>query len=438
MASPLRYNRARRACVALLAAVAVFFSWTSPSASRNDAATYTAITWEQLTPESWHRENSFGELNPDGLSDNDPVAAKALETYLAKWEDAPANGALQGKHVKICGFVVPLEWENKSSLKEFLLVPYFGACIHVPPPPQNQIIHVESRSALQGVQSMDPVVVYGKISIAESSNSIADSVYHMEADHVETDNKNMASNMLHAMSVTLLCGLSLCFCLLFFYKIKNFGLRVICFSISFSSGIMSCAGISTLFMKPTLDAVSSFIISFVFISAVVHLLHARSKKDNFDERMRQSGKFASLAVAAHGLPEYFAVFSAAMLEPALGLALGAAVVAHNIPLGASVAFLVHQGTGKRGLAWLCLSLSGFIPAAAAISLHLSVRSFLPANLETLFACAGGIMTSVAVTDLIPLAGRHGRYAHVLRGYCAGVLFMLLLLLFFYRENGNVM
>ena len=50
---------------------------------------------------------------------------------------------LIGKSVKIPGFVVPLEGDDGFEfIKEFLLVPVYGMCIHVPPPPPNQVIHV--------------------------------------------------------------------------------------------------------------------------------------------------------------------------------------------------------------------------------------------------------------------------------------------------------
>ncbi|MDR1659208.1 MAG: DUF3299 domain-containing protein [Desulfovibrio sp.] len=437
MASLSPYDVVRRTSIALVAAFIAMFARVPSSEAQNSAsATYTEITWEQLIPESWHRENSFNGLNLDSLSDNDPLAAQAMEAYLAKWRDAPPNGTLQEKQVKISGFVVPLERENKFSLKEFLLVPYFGACIHVPPPPQNQVIHVTPRYPLKGIQAMDTVVVYGKIIIAGSSNTITDSVYRMEADNVEVYDENTISNIVHAMFITLLCGISLCFCLIFIYKIQKISSYIICSSICFSAGIMSCIGISSIVMNSSFTNVSLFLINFIFTSVIIRLLHNKNPKDDFCGRMQQSGKFTALAVAVHSLPEYFAVFSAAMAEPALGLALSGAVVAHNIPLGASIAFLSHQGSRNHTLPRLCLLLSGLIPAVAAILLYLFMRSLLPASLETLFSCAGGIMTSIAITDLLPSAKRHGKYSHALCGYCAGILFMFLLLAFFYHGSGN--
>ena len=48
---------------------------------------------------------------------------------------------LDGRYVLLPGYVVPLEFSD-SRIIEFLLVPWVGACIHKPPPPANQIVHV--------------------------------------------------------------------------------------------------------------------------------------------------------------------------------------------------------------------------------------------------------------------------------------------------------
>jgi hypothetical protein len=52
------------------------------------------------------------------------------------------NAALDGMLVRIPGFIVPLDSDGTGKLKTFLLVPYMGACIHLPPPPPNQIVQV--------------------------------------------------------------------------------------------------------------------------------------------------------------------------------------------------------------------------------------------------------------------------------------------------------
>jgi hypothetical protein len=77
--------------------------------------------------------------------------------------DAPVVESLNGKLVKIPGFVVPLEGDNKTT-SEFLLVPYFGACIHVPPPPPNQIVYVKFEKAVPIDNLYDAVWVTGTLS----------------------------------------------------------------------------------------------------------------------------------------------------------------------------------------------------------------------------------------------------------------------------------
>jgi hypothetical protein len=151
-----------------------------------EAAVYREVKWEELVPESWHPEKIFAGLNLDELSDDDPRADKALEAFAAEWEKAPANPELQGKRIKISGFVAPLDWENDAELKEFLLVPYFGACIHVPPPPANQIIYIKMDTNLKEIRSMDAVWVYGKIVLeANDSGIMGTSGYSMKPDKVE-------------------------------------------------------------------------------------------------------------------------------------------------------------------------------------------------------------------------------------------------------------
>jgi hypothetical protein len=82
------------------------------------------------------------------------VLSSNLETKLVTWSDLrklnyktgempQSIRQLIGKSIKIPGFAVPLEGDDGFEyVKEFLLVPTFGMCIHVPPPPPNQVIHV--------------------------------------------------------------------------------------------------------------------------------------------------------------------------------------------------------------------------------------------------------------------------------------------------------
>jgi hypothetical protein len=91
---------------------------------------------------------------------------------------------LNGKRVKIGGYVVPLDFES-TSVKEFLLVPFVGACIHVPPPPANQIIYVKAAKAFEIGAAFDPVTVTGTIKTETAFTGLADAGYSLDAESVE-------------------------------------------------------------------------------------------------------------------------------------------------------------------------------------------------------------------------------------------------------------
>ena len=79
--------------------------------------------------------------------------------------------ALDGKLVKLAGFVLPLEYEGKK-VKEFLLVPWVGACIHTPPPPANQIAHVEVLEAFESKGTFEAVTVTGTIHLEKKESEL--------------------------------------------------------------------------------------------------------------------------------------------------------------------------------------------------------------------------------------------------------------------------
>jgi len=92
---------------------------------------------------------------------------------------------LDGKRVRIGGYVVPLDFEA-TNVKEFLLVPFVGACIHVPPPPPNQIIYVKTEKGFDVAGSFDPVYVTGTLKVASQYTGLAETGYAIDADKVET------------------------------------------------------------------------------------------------------------------------------------------------------------------------------------------------------------------------------------------------------------
>ena len=91
---------------------------------------------------------------------------------------------LDGKRVRIGGYIVPLDFEA-TRVTEFLLVPFVGACIHVPPPPANQIIYVKAERGFDVQGTFDPVWVTGILKVTTEFTGLAEAGYRIEAERVE-------------------------------------------------------------------------------------------------------------------------------------------------------------------------------------------------------------------------------------------------------------
>lgn len=128
------------------------------------------IFWEDLIPQGHVQIDTQAQANHEGSEQN----------WVQPELDAPVVEALNGQSVSLPGFVVPLEGDSEV-ITEFLLVPYFGACIHVPPPPPNQIVHVTVKGGVPIESLYDAIVVTGVISTETWSGEIAQVGYKMKA-----------------------------------------------------------------------------------------------------------------------------------------------------------------------------------------------------------------------------------------------------------------
>ncbi len=145
---------------------------------------YREVKWEELISPDWNPEAIIKSLNLDMMLDSDPRAIAALQKLLEEWNKAPGNPALNGAEVRLAGFVVPLERDG-NALREFLLVPYFGACIHVPPPPANQIVHVVSAKPIPNTATMDAVWASGRLTLLDVQTPMGNSSYRLDVTRVE-------------------------------------------------------------------------------------------------------------------------------------------------------------------------------------------------------------------------------------------------------------
>jgi len=145
----------------------------------------TVTLWEDLVPKDW---DPMAGLKLDGagagmLRDGDPKAMALLDKLREVWDNAPVRNDLDGQPVKLPGYLVPLE-SSKGEVSELLLVPYFGACIHTPPPPANQIVHVKLAKPVK-LATMDVIVVSGKLHAGRTDSPMGVSGYRVEGATVE-------------------------------------------------------------------------------------------------------------------------------------------------------------------------------------------------------------------------------------------------------------
>lgn len=136
------------------------------------AKEYPEITWTELMPaEDLQLLENMPEITHEG-------GAPSLPEQLM---EGRVVAELDGKDIRIPGFVVPLEITDDRRIVEFFLVPYYGACIHVPPPPPNQIIHVRYEAGFTPDALYDAFWISGTLRTDQVSNELAESSYVMEA-----------------------------------------------------------------------------------------------------------------------------------------------------------------------------------------------------------------------------------------------------------------
>jgi len=171
---------ARRQALFMLAALA------GAGLSRAETEVYKTIDWNDLMPDPWVKEMSKDMAAMSKLSylqDSSDEATKAMSAIRKKLDEAPIVKTQLNKKVRIPGYAVPLDAE-RSDKREFLLVPYFGACIHTPPPPANQIVLVRptAQSKIKKMpESMDVLWVEGELKEGRVSTGQGVSGYLLEA-----------------------------------------------------------------------------------------------------------------------------------------------------------------------------------------------------------------------------------------------------------------
>ncbi|NBF03328.1 DUF3299 domain-containing protein [Pseudomonas sp. Fl5BN2] len=142
------------------------------------------LTWSEMIPADAPPEVPDMKPLHDLSQMSNALSAESAPAAKQDLPNAPVVKSLDGKSVRLPGYIVPLEVNEEGRTTDFLLVPYFGACIHVPPPPSNQIVHVTSKVGVKLDELYQPYWIEGDMQVKPSSSELADAGYQMTAQKI--------------------------------------------------------------------------------------------------------------------------------------------------------------------------------------------------------------------------------------------------------------
>ena len=157
-----------------------------PKSLSTSTVDYSEIGWEELMPEG--EEERLAEMylqNQRMLYGGGPIMEGSAADTMVQIGTFNTVPELNQVRVRIPGYTVPFEYGKDAEVTEFLLVPYFGACIHAPPPPPNQTVFVLAKDPLKLIDLPQAVWIEGTIYTQTQNTDLADAAYTIKLDKIE-------------------------------------------------------------------------------------------------------------------------------------------------------------------------------------------------------------------------------------------------------------
>ena len=151
-----------------------------------EARGVTEIGWEDLMPEG--EEERLAQMYQSQMSmlyGGGGVAEGSAADAMVQIGTFNTVKELNGKTIRLPGYTVPFEYGAKAEVAEFLMVPYFGACIHAPPPPPNQTVFVSTDDPILLKDLAQAVWVEGILTTETQESELADAAYTLKLTHIE-------------------------------------------------------------------------------------------------------------------------------------------------------------------------------------------------------------------------------------------------------------
>ncbi|HDY86264.1 MAG TPA: DUF3299 domain-containing protein [Methylophaga sp.] len=175
--------------------LAVSFAMPATAISADKESQYQTIEWVDLLPEEdlnalMEPPESLDDIE-DG-SEEDQLSSQLTQALElagdSRYQQALVSTIIRPEYndrkVRMPGFIVPITLDKDQNVTEFFLVPYFGACIHVPPPPPNQIIFSKLKTGIKIENIYEAYWVEGTLSTTLTENEMATSAYAFTVDKV--------------------------------------------------------------------------------------------------------------------------------------------------------------------------------------------------------------------------------------------------------------
>ena len=161
----------RRTALGLLLGGAVL-----PAVPGLTAGTPQRIRWSDLIPQNL----PYGEIIGQGFIDS------KADVWIPEFDanGSALNTELDGAYITLAGYMIPLDVTAKG-VTDFVLVPFVGACIHVPPPPPNQLVFASSEVPWPHRNLWDPVLVSGTLQAKMLRTDLAQVGYQLETTYIE-------------------------------------------------------------------------------------------------------------------------------------------------------------------------------------------------------------------------------------------------------------
>ena len=142
------------------------------------------LAWEDLIPEG--EEERLVELYKQQAARVSQIEEGSLGDVAVQLGSYTTVPKFEGRRVRLPGYTVPFEYGVNAKITEFLLVPYYGACLHAPPPPPNQTIYVKTSKPIQLADLAQAVWIEGTLRATKQETALADAAYTIEMDVIET------------------------------------------------------------------------------------------------------------------------------------------------------------------------------------------------------------------------------------------------------------